>query len=234
VRNFGRAYYYSTQEFVLLWRLLEQGMEPGVVIFIDGDNEPQTSPYYVDQMRTMFDRFQEQTVGKAALGSLLADLAVQAPIYPYLRRLLLTLRPEAGVAPTRPLERLQAGTTPVDIAKQYEAANESIRLLAARHNVVPFFVVQPMPGYKNEHKTHAFMSEPLDPFSTDVLALLDASTDGHPDRLNLTGLLAGYSTQPFVDRLHYSPEVHKLIANAIADQTARVLDNLARSPAGGR
>jgi len=237
VRNFGRAYYYSSQEYVLLWRLLEQGLKPSVVIFIDGDNEPQTSPYYVNEMRVMFDRYQEESMGGRPVGNLLAELAISAPIYPYLRRLYLERLNRAGESATKsaqPLARLRPGTTPSDIAAQYEANNEAIRLLAARHNVVPFFVVQPMPGYKNEHATHVFMKEPLIPFSTDVLALLDASTSKHPQRLNLTSLLAGYQKQPFVDRLHYTPEVHQLIANAIADQTAPVLNTMAGSPDSGR
>lgn len=89
VRNFGRAYYYSAQESVLLWTLLDQGLRPSVVIFIDGDNEPQTSPYYVNEMRVMFDRYQEESSGNMPVGKLLADLAVSAPIYPYVRRLYL-------------------------------------------------------------------------------------------------------------------------------------------------
>lgn len=230
VKNFGRAYYYSAQELLLLWTLLDSGLKPSVVVFIDGDNEPQTSPYYFNEMRVMFDRYQEEFVGKVDVGRLLADLAVQAPVYPYLRRLYLERLARSGEAPrtAHPLERLRPGTTPTDIAGQYEATNEIIRFLCTRHGIQPFFAVQPMPGYRNEFRTHVFLPEPLDRFSTDVLALLESSTRQRPDRLDLTGLLAGFPKQPFVDRLHYSPEVHRLIARAIADQIAGSLDALAR------
>ena len=212
VRNYGRAYHFSSQELLVLSTLLRQGLRPSVAIFVDGANERQQEPDYVNEMREMFSRYQDEVEGDLPLGRLLADLAVQAPIYPYLRRL--------SGAPARPAgaKRVPPDATASQIAQRYEANIEDIRLLCERYGVVPFFVVQPLPGYRNEHKTHVFLREPVPQAILEVLALMEASTaNSRPHRVNLTGLLDGYRKQPFVDPLHYTPEVHKMIAHRIVD-----------------
>jgi hypothetical protein len=222
VRNFGRAYYYSAQEFVLLWTLLDRGLRPSMVIFIDGMNEGQIWPYYTHEMRVMFDRSQEESYGTRDVGSLLAALAVQAPIYPYMRSLVQSARAPAD---DPSLERPRPATTAADIASRYEASNEKIRLLTGRFNIVPFFVVQPMPGFRNNHGIHTFRAKPPDPMNIEILARMAEEARKDPQRVDLTGLLAAYQKEAFVDPLHYSPEVHKLIAHAIAERVATVLQD---------
>jgi hypothetical protein len=39
VTNYGRAYYYSTQEVFLLAQLLKSGQRPNLVVFLDGTND---------------------------------------------------------------------------------------------------------------------------------------------------------------------------------------------------
>ena len=64
------------------------------------------------------------------------------------------------------------------------------------------------------------------------VSIATASRALHKGHLVAPGTREG--VRAAADRLHYSPEVHKLIANAIADQTAAVLDNMARSPVSVR
>jgi hypothetical protein len=230
VRNFGRAYYYSSQEFVLLWRLLFQGERPDVVIFFDGMNESQASPYYVDEMRALFDRYQDERTQRVPMRESLAAIAGRLPINPYLQRLSRPARSDAEVPfEFNRLSRISSGTTPADIARQYEAATGHIRSLTSQHSVVPFFTVQPIPGYRNKFRTHAFLDAPVDPFMTEVVKLMESTVSKGTNGIVLTGVLADYSKQAFVDPLHYTPEVNRTIAHALADGVAPALQKLARS-----
>lgn len=62
VYNFGRGYYYSRQELILLEQLLLQGFRPDIAIFIDGINEfhpLNKKPFFSEQLR----RFMSKEVG---------------------------------------------------------------------------------------------------------------------------------------------------------------------------
>lgn len=54
--NFGHAYYYSSQELMLFYRLLtSESVLPDVVIFIDGINEHYIEPFYSQALRTFME-----------------------------------------------------------------------------------------------------------------------------------------------------------------------------------
>ena len=59
VYNFGRGYYYSTQELFLYQQLLKSGFVPDFAIFIDGLNDfgfpNNDEPYFSDRLRKLFD-----------------------------------------------------------------------------------------------------------------------------------------------------------------------------------
>jgi hypothetical protein len=58
VYNFGRAYYYSSQEIVLFLRLLAAGHVPHVALFVDGLNDaafPDDVPEFSKHIRKMMD-----------------------------------------------------------------------------------------------------------------------------------------------------------------------------------
>ena len=57
VFNFGRGYYYSTQEVALLIQLLTHNYKPTIAIFIDGLNEGLRVPEYSREMSMMFDAY---------------------------------------------------------------------------------------------------------------------------------------------------------------------------------
>lgn len=54
VYNFGQAYYYSSQELALFYRLLATGpVQPETMVFIDGINESASEPFYSDALRRL-------------------------------------------------------------------------------------------------------------------------------------------------------------------------------------
>ena len=59
VMNFGRGYFYSAQENLLLERILQAGFKPKTAIFLDGINERCGISVYQPEMRALFDRVQK-------------------------------------------------------------------------------------------------------------------------------------------------------------------------------
>ncbi len=57
--NFGRGYYYSKQENLLLQKLLSSGYRPKVVIFLDGINERCGIEAYQKEMHNLFLKVQQ-------------------------------------------------------------------------------------------------------------------------------------------------------------------------------
>jgi hypothetical protein len=66
VFNFGRGYYYSKQENILLMDLLERGHRPDVAVFIDGLNERCHGHAYQDELSYVFSLADNQRGEKAA------------------------------------------------------------------------------------------------------------------------------------------------------------------------
>ena len=57
VYNFGRGYYYLTQERILYEQLLTSGFVPDLAIFIDGLNDlafNNNEPFFTDRLRQLF------------------------------------------------------------------------------------------------------------------------------------------------------------------------------------
>lgn len=59
VINFGRGYFYSAQENLLLSRLLQAGYKPKTAIFLDGINERCGIGVYQPEMGALFDKVQK-------------------------------------------------------------------------------------------------------------------------------------------------------------------------------
>jgi hypothetical protein len=63
VYNFGRAYYYSSQELVLFMRLLAAGHVPHLALFLDGLNDaayPEDMPEFSDRVRRVMERIKAE------------------------------------------------------------------------------------------------------------------------------------------------------------------------------
>jgi hypothetical protein len=68
VYNFGRGFYYSTQERHLFEKLIMSGVVPDLAIFIDGVNDfyyPTNTPQFTDRLSEFMDGFNQQTLRSA-------------------------------------------------------------------------------------------------------------------------------------------------------------------------
>lgn len=203
--NFGRGYYYSDQELVLLLQLIKNGHIPEISIFIDGLNEGQIEPHYTKEIASIFEAYNYNQYG------LFIGLLKKSSLMRVLRKLTSYLVDQ----PENKKELLR----PIDILKGYQSNKGIIETLAEKFGFQTYFFIQPVPGYRNEFASHMFLTNDRkakwNQRETLKMKLLEKTTDNLTS-FNLTHLLENYEEQPFVDNVHYTSKVCNLIAENIA------------------
>jgi hypothetical protein len=211
VFNFGRGHCFSGQELALLTRLLAAGHRPDVVVVLDGYNEGQDRPFFSAEMGHLF----EQRQAPAAEPAWLAGMP--------LARLVAKLRG----SPAGPEDAAAGGDgrhylalAPGELAVAWAENREVLRGLARGLGFELRVFLQPIAGYKNHHLEHRLQGrwyvEGFEAIKAKLEAL-EPLADG-TDTFSATHLLEGYPRQPFVDSLHYTPEVCDLVAEFIAER----------------
>jgi hypothetical protein len=203
VFNFGRGYYFSTQEVTLLQQLLREGKRPDIAVFVDGLNEGQREPYYYTEMSLAFEGLNTKP---SVLLRMYADTTATSR---GLKKILG--KKEAGV--------LEQAVSPQRTVQIFEHNRRVVRLLAREFDFTSYFFIQPIPAYRNSFGKHPFLPNGWPPgveeHLTESLTLMDRLVDGK-DTFSLTGLFEKYSKLPFVDELHYTSAACDMIAAGIA------------------
>ena len=204
VFNFGRAFYYSTQELVLLFHMIRNNHVPTIALFIDGLNEYEGSvPQYSKELSTMFDSFNYNNFR-------LITWIIEKSSLMHVTKKIINLTPTQTETPSN-IQSIYDG---------YLKNREMIRMLSAKYKFSAYFFVQPVPGYRNEFGNHKFMPPNRTNWVSHLrakMALLE-KLENNQDTFSLTDLLATYRGQPFVDPAHYTSEVCELIAVSIAQK----------------
>lgn len=201
VFNFGRAYYYSTQELAFLLQLLRNGHTPDVAIFIDGLNETLRPPHYTKELSYMFDAYNYDGTKFYRL------VAEQVPLFRYF---MSKLQQEAKA-------KTGYNSEPVEILNQYLRNRDTISLLSKQYGFSAYFFIHPIPGYLNVYANHKYWTRPVSEEFANLdrkMELLDNTTDDR-NSFNMTHLLADYPLQPFVDEVHFTSHVCDRIAEFI-------------------
>lgn len=209
VFNFGRAYYYSTQELALLLQLLRKGYSFDIAIFIDGWNETLQAPYFTDELSLLFDAY---NYSPDELQSIVVE---QVPLVSYVHEKL-----GGGNSKKEVFRRSKFRSDPADVRREYLQNREIINLLATKYGFSAYFFIHPAPGYHNQYSNHKFWKQR----SSDSLNAMNAKmealevTVNNQNAYSMTALLENYSKQPFVDEIHFTPEVCDLIAEFITQK----------------
>jgi len=205
VFNFGRAYYYSTQELSMLLQLIRNRHVPAIAIFIHGLNEWQTEPHYTKEMSSIFEAYNYKQY------KLFRGFIEKSSLMHAVRKLksYVVGQPEKEYR------------DPIDIHKSYQKNKEITNILAEEFNFQTYFFIQPIPGYLNNFRNHMFMraNRPANwnQYMTSRIQLLEKTLDNKTS-FSLTHLLEDYGHQPFVDEVHYTSKVCDLIAKNIAQK----------------
>ena len=235
--NFGVGAFYSSQELINYWRLARDGVEPDLVVFVDGMNDyfqktedTAHSGFYRDfeNVRVSFLRQLELDRG---IGWHLAK-AVQTSAIGRLASNLL----KHETAPSRPGEEaLGSGTVTVvrnfDERDQKHVLHATDRLInnfkmesgmASSLGTESAFVVQPDPMYAYDLSRHPFAVPDVHQYTKIGYPVLRERLKDEPTIPNVLWCAdiqkdAQGGEALYSDPVHYTAAMHKLIATCIAD-----------------
>ena len=227
VYNFGRGYYFSTQERILFEQLLTSGYIPDLGLFIDGLNEfkvgVENEPHYPGRLRAFVNRgFKEIKWGRGYSG---------IPIFRLTRIIKERLSTQGKNSQNGPdrLPGLDDSPQPgfrndkeaMGVIQTYLNNKRVIEAVSEAYGTRAVFVWQPAPTYRHDNKTDPFAAEQgehvllrngyqyLDEYrrrnviGKNLIWCADIQED-------LTGSL-------YIDKVHYSAEFSKVLASAIGD-----------------
>lgn len=235
VYNFGRGFYYSSQELILFERLLVQKHRPDVAIFIDGLNDFAVgfddTPSNADQLHRYVESVNFETAPKEEFKNLLKAIP--------LARLAEFVQAYGKTPIYRPAPRLSAaeeeskyGDRAVlrNVIDRYLENRKMIEGVARAYNIQPVFVIQPVPFYKYDLRHHIFYGS-TDPnlqkdcanqnlcyvkYGYPLLASTLSARDDDTNLLWLADLQETERTSLYVDTVHYTAEMSDKIAKKIA------------------
>jgi len=158
IYNFGRGYYWSTQEFILLQGLVAQQHVPNIAVFIDGMNDfayKTNVPVFSDEMKSFFE--QRKDWQRASTGDkwsfVQRSLQQMISFLPFSRLVRALQFSSAEMRPRR--DPRHAVLQPVDpkglefSMRRYRLNQSMIKAVARQLDIKPFFVWQPAPMYHN-------------------------------------------------------------------------------------
>jgi len=209
VTNYGRGFYYSTQEVLLLQQLLRRGQWPNLVIFLDGGNEGQScrdAPFFTDKLKDAMHNLQFAIPNIGWLPIVRLANALNQRLF----------------APTRPNSCENEPEKGIESAAQYEQNTKIARVLSELYSVKALFFLGPDAPYnyptelyrdKTRAKNHFQASHEYKNkfFST------SKNVEGIIDLTNLFELW-GRARKAIIDDVHYSPKFNQFLAQHVADQ----------------
>ena len=219
VYNFGRGFYYSTQERILYENLLASGFVPDIAIFVDGLNDfyyTANEPMFTEQIRDFMEHGPKKDKDKAS--RLLSSTSLGRSM------VSSTAKPNSTEQPKQQTEVNYNDPTVIDnVIKRYGANKKLIEGVSKAFGVKPLFVWQPVPSYHYDQQYHLFSAGGYGQHSYAQYGYEHMADfiKQHPlgDNFFWCADMQKDSTEPlYIDKLHYSASFSKQIANAIAGQ----------------
>jgi len=220
VTNYGHAFYYASQEAILLTQLLKSAERPDLVIFMDGVNEYHAcadAPQLTHKLKKAMHDLQFSSTRS------LTQKIDWLPI----ARLAKTVNPgtpdqEPAKQEANDCEGIKTDReTGVDIAAQYRQNVEIERAISKVYGVTPLFFLQPDSSF----------NYPIELFRDSRLAKSTFASWGfkkifYSETRNIEGVvdltalfkLWGPNRKAIVDDFHYSPLFDEFLAQHVADR----------------
>jgi hypothetical protein len=217
--NFGRGFYYSTQERILFEGLLSSGHVPDLAVFIDGLNDF----YYHDGNPLYTERLRRYVSGEIRKVTFFSKLPVT--------RLFAALLSDNGEQPEIPGDH--TGNVRYDdpdilngVIARYFENKKIIEAVAAAYGVKPVFVWQPVPTFNYDTSYHIFAGADFarHNFSGYGYALMKAYVGEHAEGADIlwaADLQADLKRPLYVDQVHYTGEFSGQLADFISDHLVK-------------
>ena len=217
VYNFGRGFYYLSQERVLYEQLLTSGFVPDMAIFIDGLNDfsyHEDEPLFTGYLRQLFNAgalsMSKQLISKTSLGRAAGIVGDE----------ILSLSQKKAV---NQLNDPKMAVLLDKIINRYLMDKKLIEAASKVLEVKSIFVWQPIPTYNFDQNNY--------PFATEGDGELSYSKYGYERMVKVirenpmgnnfiwcADMQKGLKEPLYVDQFHYSASFSKLIAEVIANQ----------------
>ena len=250
VFNYGQIGYVSTQEVLLLYELLSQGLRPDVVIFYDGINDcftayqsgiaglAQNEAFRVREFNLLGgNRFHRDNLYRTALHALFfhsnaaklgrliggKDTNGETADDVEPREILSYLAPRPHPELADALER--------DIVSRYLFNKLIVETLGKQFGFRSLFYWQPVIFFKNQVTPYErnFLGDPaLKQFFLATYAKMAAAAPGNGVR-DLSGIFKDKNETDFMDTWHPTESGNDTIADSMAGDVARVLAEIAQN-----
>lgn len=217
VVNFGRGYFYSAQENMLLRQLLATGLAPSKVVFLDGINERCNIDIYQAEMGALFNTAQVATSW--------ASSHIFRPVNYLVYNILLKLGGTFGHSDPfgENLMRLTCSSFGVEkkLADVLRSNLIERQQLCRHYGIDCVTFVQPFAGVHGIHEADKVLRP-------ETRLMLKSHYDELKDAFAATGAISiadaldDKKTQAYVDNVHYSASANKLIAQSIASAISPV------------
>jgi hypothetical protein len=222
--NFGRGFYWSTQEYFLLSTMMLSGPKPSIAIFIDGINEfyySQQRPIYANEMHRALERETALTKNTRGMFSVIwqdaKQLALSLPMF------RLSTAAQRGRSTPQQAPRF----LPYDPASvrssiaNYFINKAMIERITKLNHIETFFVWQPIPSYQYPAHLHReFERAGYGPHSQSFYGypqmreLMESRKDN--DLIWCADVLKDAVSPLYVDLVHYNRHGAELLADCIA------------------
>ena len=228
VYNFGRGYYYSTQELFLYLQLLKSGFVPDFAIFIDGLNDfgiyQNDEPHFSNRLRKLFDpETGEMTKKLISMTSLVRGAEM-------VRNMIAYRLPKKNLEqkndPEKEINDNKIYNNPVVLDKIINRYLMNKKLIEAASNIFgvqPVFVWQPIPTYHFDLSYHPFLKGNFEgmnyqSYGYSRMAGLIKEKPMGSNFIWCADIQKEFKKPLYIDMVHYSPSFSKLFAEVIANQ----------------
>ncbi len=244
VYNFGRGWYFSTQERILFEQLLLQGRIPNIAIFIDGLNDfhfAAGTPQWSDQLREFMDGFWDHDLGRTA-----RHVAAQLPIARLFARVSDQVRSrearkplEGGDRTIPDVSRQMAYDAPAPITVEptnleLSLARPVVQRLLVNHRITEALgqafgtkvlnVLQPVPAfgydlrYLNVFKGDVALFGASRESAAGYRLLSEGGQEAKGGALWLGDIQRGRAQNLYVDQVHYTDAFSRELAQRLLDE----------------
>jgi hypothetical protein len=227
VYNFGRGFYYLTQERILYEQLLTSGFIPDIAIFIDGLNDfssYKSEPYFTERLRELFPT---DVMGRSIKFISVTPLGKAAEI---INDKIRSLFPKEDIEQLNDLksssiaDKISVDSIELDrVINRYLTDKKFIEATSNIFGVKPIFVWQPSPDYdydKNYYPSAIGDTEEnvYAKYGYKRMANLIKENPMGSNFIWCADIQKELKQPPYVDRVHYSASFSKILAEVIANQ----------------
>ncbi len=209
VYNFGRGGYISVQERILLEKFILEGTIPDIAVFIDGLNDlahEDDRPAHTKELTKFMDEGEKPPLKKCIM---------QMPVFKLMTNFLTGQESSRTNDSKRSINNL---------LRRYKINMEMIQSTSSHFKIKPLFVWQPVPVYKCGHEYNLFSNFDYDGYVPSLrvgyqeMAKVFPSGEFGDNFLWLADVQEGLNKSLYVDAIHYTPYLCRLIAHRIADK----------------